>query len=66
MTVLKSGDTVQCPKCHTTDIEGVVDDYVIPGYVGEKSRALETCYECEAEFSVMRRPDGMFVVELED
>lgn len=64
MTVLKSGDTLRCPKCHVEQDEGLVDNYVVPGKFGEASRAEDTCFECGTEFSVHRRKDGMFVIEL--
>lgn len=66
MATLKSGEIVRCPKCHVEQDEGLVDNYVIPGEVGEASRAQDTCYECGAEFSVERLKDGTFVVELEN
>jgi hypothetical protein len=65
MPVLTSGDIIHCPKCHAKQDEGRVDDYVVPGRVDEASRAEETCHECDAVFSVLRRKDGTFVVELE-
>jgi hypothetical protein len=66
MTVLNSGEIVHCPQCHTAQDEGQVDNYVVPGRAGASSRAEDTCHECDAPFSVMRREDGLFVVESED
>lgn len=48
---LKKGDTVRCPLCNTAQ-EGPVEDFVVPGYIGEASEAEDDCWSCGAHFTV--------------
>lgn len=43
-----------------------MEDYVIPGRTGERSRATDECVECYAVYSVMLTPVGDFVVDVAD
>jgi hypothetical protein len=63
--ILKAGDLVDCPKCLKPQ-EALVEECVIPGRTGERSRATEQCVDCDAYFSVMLTPAGDFVVDLAD
>lgn len=66
MAILKTGEIIHCPHCHEAQDEGQVENYVIPGRVGEASRAEETCHECDGEFWVMLQKDGTFLVDTDD
>lgn len=58
----KSGQKIVCEKCNET-LDDPVDDFVIPGRVGSKSRSDDQCGYCDWEFSVERNKDGTFDVE---
>lgn len=51
-TKLRRGDTVNCPLCGKPQ-EGKVEDYVVPGFVGERSEHEDECFECTACFTVI-------------
>lgn len=63
--ILKAGAIIHCPHCGEPQ-DGPVEDYVIPGHTGEKSRATEQCVECGDFYSVMLTPADDFVVEVAD
>ncbi len=58
----KPKDTVQCPHCNE-DLEGVAEDFVIPGRTGFASAAEEQCGHCDGEFRCLRLPSGDIEVE---
>ncbi len=59
--VLNTGDKVPCPDCGYVHDE-CVDDFVIPGHIGERSRAASQCDECDASFSVVRVSETHYVL----
>lgn len=59
--VLDTGDKVACPNCGYIHDEPV-DDFVVPGYIGERSRATSYCDECDELFSVVRVSEKHYVL----
>lgn len=61
MKALQLGEKFCCPLCGAQQ-EGNIEDYVVPGYVGEASQAEDECDECGAAFSVTCINVGQFEV----
>ena len=59
---LVSGDFLNCPHCAKV-LEGVVEDYSIPGRIGPASRTVTECEWCDGEFIVEEISSGSFGVE---
>jgi hypothetical protein len=58
----KPKDTIQCPHCNE-DLEGVAEDFVIPGRFGSDSACDEMCGHCDGEFRCLRLSNGDIEVE---
>lgn len=50
--LLKKGETLRCPMCGKPQ-EGPVEDYVVPGCIGEASECEDDCESCGAGFTVI-------------
>lgn len=50
--ILHHGDTLKCPLCNKVQ-EGPVEDYVVPGRIGESSEQEDECWDCGASFTVI-------------
>lgn len=62
MPILTPQSPMTCPHC-AKSMEGVVDDYSIPGRVGRASRAVTECEWCDSSIAVEQTQDG-FLVEM--
>lgn len=51
MSTLNKGEIIRCPNC-TDPQEGVVEEYVVPGWAGQESARVHDCVNCDAEFYV--------------
>lgn len=51
--VLNKGDEMKCPHCDAGfDLENLVEDFCIPGAIGDMSLEKHQCDECDAFFTV--------------
>lgn len=64
MSAFASGSKFDCPHCGDRQ-DDVVDDCVIPGFVGAESRFVTDCIMCGGYFAVEKNDVGQFVVEKE-
>ena len=55
------GQVPHCPHCGKT-LEDPVEDHVIPGRIGERSRSRGDCGWCDGLFDVERASDTEFVL----
>lgn len=51
-TKLLRGNTATCPLCGGLQ-EDKIEDYVVPGFIGERSEQEHECCECKAYFTVI-------------
>jgi uncharacterized protein (DUF983 family) len=64
-TTLQVGQSLCCPHCGVDQGE-VVEDFTVPGRVGEASACSDTCSDCHAMFRVLQAVDGSFEVSVSD
>lgn len=50
----KNGDAIYCPRC-VCELEGIAEDNVIPGRMGEASMAVDRCWVCDEDFTAYRK-----------
>jgi ribosomal protein L34E len=63
MNTLKSGAKLKCPHCNE-ELEGVVDDYVVPGNLGLiQPTNKNDCGWCNRLFTVKRLRDSEFEIQ---
>lgn len=60
--ILKTGELVTCPHCGGQQ-EEPVEDFVIPGRVGDSSFYASECDHCDEKFSVKMTSVGVYVVQ---
>ncbi len=56
-----AGQMPTCPECHR-ELEGPVEDYVIPGKIGPASASEDMCGWCDAEFTVERTGENEYTL----
>lgn len=64
MQTLKTDAEFNCPHCGRGQ-EGPVQDYVVPGRIGPRSKSNTDCGWCDRYFSVEQVSEGEFVVRKE-
>lgn len=62
MKTLMTGEKIACPACGKEQ-EDPVEDYVIPGRIGDQSTQIHECPWCDAKFSVEHTGQGKYIVE---
>lgn len=61
MAVLNTGDVVICPCCGISQVD-VVEDFVVPGYIGKDSQREHNCDDCDRNFIVVRTAEDEYNV----
>lgn len=65
ITTFEAGQSLACPHCNADQGEQV-EDFVIPGRVGEASACTDSCCSCSAIFRVTCIEPGKFLVSVAD
>jgi hypothetical protein len=61
---LNAGETCVCPHCkqQVSDFEKEIENFTIPGRVGDDSAAETECGNCDKPFITVDNGDGTFTV----
>lgn len=57
------GENCICPHCGA-DFEEAIEDFAIPGRIGEASKASTDCFECDKWFTVEQISENEFRMTL--